>query len=144
MTMPIPPTPPPTPPPSPAGADAAQGPAGPAGPNAPGGIQDAQFNSKMAGVENTQQVQPTGRIELKDGINPLDQVKGIRDEIASIRNEMEAKAKAGGDVEGGQVNLWRMLDLQTRAQDVHFRVEMVTKLVEHATGGVKQLSQTQT
>ena len=140
MTMPIPPSMPPTPPPG--GADAAQG---AAGSNPAGGVPNAQFDQKMTpGVQNAQQPQPVGRIELKDGISPFDQVKGIRDEIASIRSEMEAKAKAGGEVEGGQVNLWRMLDLQTRAQDVHFRVEMVTKMVEHATGGVKQLSQTQT
>ncbi len=78
------------------------------------------------------------------GIDPLQQANGIRDEIASIRDNLE-QMKASGKIDesDGQLQLWRMLDLQTRVQDVHFRVELVTKVVEQGTSGIKQISQTQ-
>ena len=81
---------------------------------------------------------------MPDGTNPIEQAKGIRGEIQQIRADLEARAKAGEiDSNDTRVDTWRLLDLQTRAQDVAFRVELVTKVVEQATSGVKQISQTQ-
>jgi hypothetical protein len=39
---------------------------------------------------------------------------------------------------------WKMFGLQLSAQEHAMQIEMVTKLVEHGTSSVKQISQTQT
>ena len=41
------------------------------------------------------------------------------------------------------VQLMQLFDLQTRAHDVAFRVELLTKVVEQGVKGVTQISATQ-
>jgi hypothetical protein len=106
-----------------------------------------EFGQKLNPADATQGTQAVGdvkKVEFKDGTNPLDQANGIRDEIARIRADYESQVASGQLKPGdGQVQVWRLMDLQTRAQDVHFRVELVTKLIDNVSGGIKQLSQTQ-
>lgn len=116
------------------------------------GIQNkgVEFGQKLAEARQPDAVQaihapqPANPAALPAGVNPLNQIEGIRGEITSIRQQYEQKV-ARGELKPGdpQLETWRLLDLQTRAQDVAFRVELVTKIVEHGVGGVKQLSQTQ-
>ncbi len=139
MTLPINPAGVPNlPPPSPAGG---------AGPVGGGGAPGVEFGQKMnspQAAEGSQKVGEAGRVEFKDGTNPLDQAQGIREEISRIRGEYESQIAKGEIKPGdGQAQIWRLMDLQTRAQDVHFRVELVTKLIDNVSGGIKQLSQTQ-
>jgi len=110
----------------------------------------AAFGEHMQSAQQpdaAQQVQApaeTQRVEQTGRIDPLEQAKGIREEIASIRENLEQMRASGKiDESDGQLQIWRMLDLQTRVQDVHFRVELVTKVIEHGTSSIKQISQTQ-
>ena len=133
------------------------GAAGGAGPT--GGAQQtggAAFGQKLDGpagadvpganpANNASPIDATAKVEFKDGTNPLDQAAGIRDEIASIREQFEQQIADGKvPASDAQAQVWKLLDLQTRVQDVAFRVELVTKVIEQGTGGIKQLSQTQT
>lgn len=103
----------------------------------PPGVDAAQGADAVSGID-------PARVQMPDGTNPIEQAKGIRSEIQQIRADLEARANAGEiDSNDTRVDTWRLLDLQTRAQDVAFRVELVTKVVEQATSGVKQISQTQ-
>jgi len=136
MTIPITPAAIPTPPPM-------QNLGGPAAGPTPG-VEFGQKVNPQQGADATSRVGEVKPPQFKDGPNPLDQAEGIRSEIARIRADYESKVVSGELKPGdGQVQVWRMMDLQTRAQDVHFRVELVSKLVDQFAGGVKQLSQTQ-
>lgn len=144
---PVPPTPGQTPGSSPAntpGADSAN-PAAKAG-----DAQGVAFGAHMQpaaqpnAAQQTQAANDTQRVGKVGNIDPLEQAKGIREEITSIRQNLEQMQATGKiDPADGQLQMWRMLDLQTRVQDVHFRVELVTKVVEHGTSSIKQISQTQ-
>lgn len=148
---PVPPTPGNTPGSSPAGSPADLAGADSANPaNTAGDTQGVAFGSHMQpaappdAAQQTQAANETQRVGKIDNIDPLEQAKGIREEITSIRQNLEQMQASGKiDPADGQLQMWRMLDLQTRVQDVHFRVELVTKVVEHGTSSIKQISQTQ-
>lgn len=60
------------------------------------------------------------------------------------RQIWEKKLEAGEISEDNhQLQTWRLMGVQQRVQEIHMRVEMVTKVVDHGTQSVKQLSQTQ-
>ncbi|MEM7624460.1 MAG: hypothetical protein AAF333_02405 [Planctomycetota bacterium] len=91
--------------------------------------------SPVAGVEKSAQVnQP----------NLIEQFDAIRTEAAEMRahtQQQVAEGKLGADDKS--VQLMQLFDLQTRAHDVAFRVELLTKVVEQGVKGVTQISATQ-
>lgn len=110
----------------------------------------AAFGQKMdaakgaADAAATQAQQQVTAAQAPAKTDPLSAATSLRQEIAQIRADLEKQKVAGKiDEKDGQIQLWRLFDLQTRAQDLHFRVELVTKVVEHGTSSVKQISQTQ-
>ncbi len=128
MTVPI-PTAMPAMPPMPA----AQPIGGPTAVASPG----VEFGQKISPSE----VDPAGtvgkslKVEATDG-------KDLFAAKADIAAEIE-RMRAGLDPSDPRTQVWKLMSLQNRAQDVHFRVELVSKLVDQFAGGVKQLSQTQ-
>ena len=106
-------------------ADRLQGPATP----------DFADASPVAGVEKTPSVNRPSLIEQFDA---------IRTEAAEMRahtQQQVAEGKLAPD--DTKVQLMQLFDLQTRAHDVAFRVELLTKVVEQGVKGVTQISATQ-
>lgn len=113
--------------------------------------QGSSFADRLQGPEapnfDNPSANPVGGVEKSAQVtqpNLIEQFDAIRTEAAEMRahtQQQVAEGKLGADDKS--VQLMQLFDLQTRAHDVAFRVELLTKVVEQGVKGVTQISATQ-
>lgn len=124
------------------------------GPGGPGQIEPRveldgpAFADRLNGAESidaaTKAVEPL-RARFSDITGYLDGCDGV---LEQVRKENASLIEAYKSGEVGATDrplmMMKMLDSQIKVQDLSMRVELATKLVEHGTTSVRQISQTQT
>jgi len=139
MTVPVGPTPPPVPNPQ------AQTPAA----TQPQKVDDGGAFAKQMNAGQAQPTTPAADAvhhvrlgESGDMINVFNNVDRERHEL-NIKAEQTLKDMQDAPDEDRAKHMWKLFEIQQRVQDLSFRMQLVSKVIEHGTSSVKQLSNTQ-